>query len=109
MEEEDGNRQLCIVRRSFRAESGIGEAPSLMFVFSFYTSTVEVRLSPTAPIRFNVVKDVVESYIIENFDRLEIGAELDGWREVTLLETHVERVVVAECGESEEKTVYRCK
>ncbi len=63
-----------------------------------YNDTVEVRLSPTAPIRFNIIKDIVESYIQENFDRLEIGAELDGWREVTLLDTHVERVVVAECG-----------
>jgi hypothetical protein len=56
-------------------------------------------MAPEAPIRQNIIKDIVEGYITENFDRLEIGVELEGWNEVTLLEKHVERIVVAECGE----------
>lgn len=46
--------------------------------------------------RFAVVQAVISEYIQENFDRLEVGAELEGWRDIHTLANSVDRLVVAE-------------
>ncbi len=45
------------------------------------------------------MKQLVEGYITETFELLAIGEELEGWREVGVLDAHCERIVVAECCE----------
>ena len=47
-------------------------------------------------IRFGVVQNMISTYIHENFDRLEVGAELEGWREVQTLANSVDRLRVTE-------------
>lgn len=61
---------------------------------------VEVRLSPFSNLLQSTVTSIVRAYILDTFDRLEVGAELEGWREeVQALASDVDRIVVAECGE----------
>ncbi|KAJ9126089.1 hypothetical protein QFC24_002361 [Naganishia onofrii] len=57
---------------------------------------IEARLVPRSMMRFAVVQAVISEYIQENFDRLEVGAELEGWRDIHTLANSVDRLVVAE-------------
>lgn len=51
---------------------------------------------PRSMMRFGVVQGLISTYIHENFDRLEVGAELEGWREIHALANSVDRLVVTE-------------
>lgn len=51
---------------------------------------------PRSMMRFGVVQNLISTYIHESFDRLEVGAELEGWREVQTLANSVDRLRVTE-------------
>ncbi|KAJ9101158.1 hypothetical protein QFC21_003376 [Naganishia friedmannii] len=57
---------------------------------------IEARLVSRSMMRFAVIQAVISEYIQENFDRLEVGAELEGWRDIHTLANSVDRLVVAE-------------
>lgn len=57
---------------------------------------------PRSMMRFGVIQGLISTYIHENFDRLEVGAELEGWREIHALANSVDRLMVTESCESEE-------
>ncbi|GHJ89240.1 hypothetical protein NliqN6_5642 [Naganishia liquefaciens] len=57
---------------------------------------IEARLIPRSMMRFGVIQNLISTYIHENFDRLEVGAELEGWREVQTLANSVDRLCVTE-------------
>lgn len=42
------------------------------------------------------IRQIVQDYILENFERVEVGAELESWDEMPLLQQNAERIVVAE-------------
>ncbi|KAJ9100921.1 hypothetical protein QFC20_005337 [Naganishia adeliensis] len=65
---------------------------------------VEARLMPRSMMRFGVVQGLISTYIHENFDRLEVGAELEGWREIHALANSVDRLVVTESYEDDDET-----
>lgn len=51
---------------------------------------------PRSMMRFGVVQGLISTYIHENFDRLEVGAELEGWKDIHALVNSVDRLVVTE-------------
>ncbi|KAJ9100780.1 hypothetical protein QFC19_005519 [Naganishia cerealis] len=57
---------------------------------------VEARLMPRSMMRFAIVQALISDYINENFDRLEVGAELEGWKDIHTLTNSVDRLVVTE-------------
>lgn len=59
--------------------------------------TVEVRLKPSSLLRFDTIRQSVQVYVQEHFTRLEVGAELEGWQDVGLLERECDRVSVTDC------------
>ena len=61
--------------------------------------TVEVRLKPSSMLRFDTIRQNLQIYIHEQFTRLEVGAELEGWQDVGLLERECERIFVTDCCE----------
>jgi hypothetical protein len=62
-------------------------------------ATVEVRLSPYSTLRHDHVRHIVETYICENFTKIAVdGAEVDGWKEVRILDENCESIKAAECG-----------
>lgn len=67
-----------------------------MILTSFPCVAVEARLMPRSMMRFGVVQGLISTYIHENFDRLEIGAELEGWREIYALANSLDRLEVTE-------------
>jgi hypothetical protein len=56
--------------------------------------------------RFAVVQSLISTYIQENFDRLEVGAELEGWREIHTLANSVDRLRVTESCECTEVILF---
>ncbi|KAI5451283.1 hypothetical protein NCC49_001879 [Naganishia albida] len=62
---------------------------------------VEARLMPRSMMRFGVIQGLISTYIHENFDRLEVGAELEGWREIHALANSVDRLMVTESSSPE--------
>lgn len=64
------------------------------------THAVEVRLSPHSTLRHDHVRHIVETFINENFTKIAVdGVEVEGWREVHILEENCESIRAAECGE----------
>ena len=45
------------------------------------------------------VEAIVNSYIQDNFERVEVGASVEGWEDVSVLKRCAERIVFAECCE----------
>jgi hypothetical protein len=62
--------------------------------------SVEVRLSPHQRMQTPQIRSIIESYIHDNFERLEVGVEVEGWEDVDVLRSCAERIVVAECCKS---------
>ncbi|KAL7415362.1 P-loop containing nucleoside triphosphate hydrolase protein [Mrakia frigida] len=59
---------------------------------------IEVRLSPHSTLRHDHVRHIVETFINENFTKIAVdGVEVDGWREVHILEENCESIKAAEC------------
>jgi hypothetical protein len=50
-------------------------------------------------LRFDTVRQNVQAFIHEQFTRLEVGAELEGWSEVGLLCRECEKISVTDCSE----------
>lgn len=57
---------------------------------------------PRSMMRFGVVQSLISTYVQENFDRLEVGTELEGWRDIHTLANSVDRLRVTESCEWEE-------
>lgn len=61
------------------------------------STAVEVRLAPYSTLRHDHVRHIVETFIRENFTKIAVGGvEVDGWREVRILEENCESIVAAE-------------
>lgn len=61
--------------------------------------SVEVRLSPYSTLRHDHLRHIVETYIRENFSKIAVdGVEVEGWRDVRILEEHCESIKSTECG-----------
>ncbi|ETW84330.1 AAA+-type ATPase [Heterobasidion irregulare TC 32-1] len=57
---------------------------------------VEVRLSPTAFTRFETVRNSVHEYITSSFEAIALPSTLDGWQDMPVLSSCVERIVACE-------------
>ncbi|KAL1667532.1 P-loop containing nucleoside triphosphate hydrolase protein [Schizophyllum commune] len=62
-----------------------------------WTVHVEVRLKPRATMRFDTVRDIVDSYLHSSFDRLSPPSVLEGWDEIPELASTVEKISASEC------------
>jgi pachytene checkpoint protein 2 len=59
-------------------------------------SPVEVRVSRTAKVRFDTIKSHVHSYLTSSFDRISLPSTLEGWEDLPLLASTVERITASE-------------
>lgn len=57
---------------------------------------VEVRLNTKSTARFDSIRNLVHSYLTSSFDRICLPSTLQGWEDIPVLSTSVERIVVSE-------------
>ncbi|KAI0069027.1 P-loop containing nucleoside triphosphate hydrolase protein [Artomyces pyxidatus] len=63
---------------------------------SLWPVHVEVRVSPSATARFDTLRNTVYNYITNSFETLCLPSTLDGWEDVPVLASSVERIVACE-------------
>ncbi|KAF9221884.1 P-loop containing nucleoside triphosphate hydrolase protein [Gyrodon lividus] len=61
-----------------------------------WTVHVEVRLSPKARRRMDIIQDLVRHYITSSFERLSLPSLLSGWDADPTLASSVERIAISE-------------
>ncbi|KAA1466152.1 P-loop containing nucleoside triphosphate hydrolase protein [Dentipellis sp. KUC8613] len=57
---------------------------------------IEVRVSPNATARFDTIRNTVYNFITSSFDTLRLPSSLEGWEEVPILASSVERIAACE-------------
>ncbi|KAI0092756.1 P-loop containing nucleoside triphosphate hydrolase protein [Irpex rosettiformis] len=57
---------------------------------------IEVRVSQDATARFDTIRNTVHQYIISSFSHIYLPSSLQGWEEIPLLATSVERIMASE-------------
>ncbi|THH14965.1 hypothetical protein EW146_g5442 [Bondarzewia mesenterica] len=57
---------------------------------------IEVRVSPSTFTRFDTVRNTVYQYITSSFDTIALPSTLDGWQDVPVLSSCVERIAACE-------------
>ncbi|KAL1742430.1 P-loop containing nucleoside triphosphate hydrolase protein [Schizophyllum fasciatum] len=62
-----------------------------------WTVHVEVRLKPRATMRFDTVRELVESYLQSSFQNISLPSVLEGWDEIPELASTVEKISATEC------------
>ena len=60
------------------------------------TIEVEVRLSPKATARFDTIRKHVNSFLLSSFTKISLPSTLEGWEELPVLGSSVERIVACE-------------
>ena len=58
--------------------------------------TVEVRVKQTATARFDTIRNNVHQYITSSFSHIYLPSVLQGWEDVPMLSTSVERIAASE-------------
>lgn len=54
-------------------------------------------MTPYSTLRHDHVRHIVETFVHENFEKIAVGGvEVDGWREVRILQENCESIVAAE-------------
>ncbi|KAI0080759.1 P-loop containing nucleoside triphosphate hydrolase protein [Panus rudis PR-1116 ss-1] len=57
---------------------------------------IEVRVSPNATARFDTIRNAVHSYITSSFSHIYLPSTLQGWEDVPLLASSVDKIVASE-------------
>ncbi len=57
---------------------------------------VEVRVLPTATARFDTIRNAVQKYIASSFSHIYLPSTLQGWEDVPLLASSVDRILASE-------------
>lgn len=63
---------------------------------NLFRTIVEVRVASTATARFDTLRNAIYAYITTSFDKLRLPSSLEGWEEIPLLASSIERVYACE-------------
>ncbi|KIM91051.1 hypothetical protein PILCRDRAFT_162053 [Piloderma croceum F 1598] len=63
---------------------------------TIWTVHVEVRLNTKTTARFDTIRNLVHNYLTSSFDRICLPSTLQGWEDIPVLSTSIERIIVSE-------------
>ena len=66
----------------------------LLWLNSF---AVEVRVTPNATSRFDTIRNAVHSYLTTSLSDIYLPSVIEGWEDVPLLASSIERITASEC------------
>ncbi|PIL36790.1 transporter [Ganoderma sinense ZZ0214-1] len=58
---------------------------------------IEVRVAPNATSRFDTIRNAVHSYLTTSLSDIYLPSEIEGWEDVPLLASSIERIAASEC------------
>ncbi|KAI0773907.1 P-loop containing nucleoside triphosphate hydrolase protein [Fomes fomentarius] len=58
---------------------------------------IEVRVSPNATSRFDTIRNAVHSYLGSSLSHVYLPSTIEGWEDVPLLASSIEKIVACEC------------
>ncbi|RPD61903.1 P-loop containing nucleoside triphosphate hydrolase protein [Lentinus tigrinus ALCF2SS1-7] len=58
---------------------------------------IEVRVSPNATSRFDTIRNAVHSYLTTSLSHIYLPSTIQGWEDVPLLASSIERIAASEC------------
>ncbi|KAI0721851.1 P-loop containing nucleoside triphosphate hydrolase protein [Cerioporus squamosus] len=58
---------------------------------------IEVRVSPNATSRFDTIRNAVHSYLTTSLSHIYLPSTIQGWEDVPLLRSSIERIAASEC------------